>query len=131
LLVLAGADHDAIARWIDVSRERAMTPRAQDLGLHSLPASAAPAACACGLAALVRDDSAACEPVHIRPPGGCQGAHLREIYAEQLDDLLTQCFARQQEHVHPGCQVGIQLYLSIQYALVSTDYHPAVVTNYG
>jgi hypothetical protein len=99
--------------------------------LHSLPASAAPAACACGLAALVRDDSAACEPVHIRPPGGCQGTHLREIYAEQLDDLLTQCFARQQEHVHPGCQVGILLDLSIQDALVSTDYHPAVVTNYG
>jgi len=27
LLVLAGADHDLIARWVKVGRERAMTPR--------------------------------------------------------------------------------------------------------
>ena len=27
LLVLAGAEHDRIAGWVDVGRERAMTPR--------------------------------------------------------------------------------------------------------
>jgi hypothetical protein len=27
LLVLAGADHDRIARWVEVGRERATTPR--------------------------------------------------------------------------------------------------------
>jgi hypothetical protein len=27
LLVLAGADHDLIARWVDVGRERMMTPK--------------------------------------------------------------------------------------------------------
>ena len=27
LLVLAGADHDRIARWVEVGRERASTPR--------------------------------------------------------------------------------------------------------
>jgi hypothetical protein len=27
LLVLAGADHDQIARWVEVGRERVMTPR--------------------------------------------------------------------------------------------------------
>jgi hypothetical protein len=27
LLVLAGADHDQIARWVEVGRERASTPR--------------------------------------------------------------------------------------------------------
>jgi hypothetical protein len=27
LLVLAGADHDLIARWVDVGRERTMTPK--------------------------------------------------------------------------------------------------------
>jgi hypothetical protein len=27
LLVLAGAEHDLIARWVDVGRERVMTPR--------------------------------------------------------------------------------------------------------
>jgi hypothetical protein len=27
LLVLAGADHDQIARWVEVGRERMMTPR--------------------------------------------------------------------------------------------------------
>jgi hypothetical protein len=27
LLVLAGADHERIARWVEVGRERAMTPR--------------------------------------------------------------------------------------------------------
>ena len=27
LLVLAGADHDLIAHWVDVGRERVMTPK--------------------------------------------------------------------------------------------------------
>ena len=27
LLMLAGADHDLIARWVDVGRERVMTPK--------------------------------------------------------------------------------------------------------
>jgi hypothetical protein len=27
LLVMAGADHDQIARWVEVGRERVMTPR--------------------------------------------------------------------------------------------------------
>jgi 5-hydroxyisourate hydrolase-like protein (transthyretin family) len=27
VLVLAGADHDQIARWVEVGRQRAMTPR--------------------------------------------------------------------------------------------------------
>jgi hypothetical protein len=27
LLVLAGADHDQIARWVEIGRERVMTPR--------------------------------------------------------------------------------------------------------
>jgi hypothetical protein len=27
LLVQAGADHDLIARWVDVGRERTMTPK--------------------------------------------------------------------------------------------------------
>ena len=27
LLLLAGADHDLIARWVDVGRERMMTPK--------------------------------------------------------------------------------------------------------
>jgi hypothetical protein len=30
-LVLAGADHDQIARWVEVGRERVMTPRPQHL----------------------------------------------------------------------------------------------------
>jgi hypothetical protein len=27
MLVLAGADHDHIARWVDVGRQRVMTPK--------------------------------------------------------------------------------------------------------
>jgi hypothetical protein len=27
LLVLAGADHDLLARWVDVGRERVLTPQ--------------------------------------------------------------------------------------------------------
>ena len=27
LLVLAGADHEQIARWVDVGRERVLTPK--------------------------------------------------------------------------------------------------------